>query len=64
MVRSYKGLPHLRVSEGEESKCQFTGAGYNTKNGVLHFMFNEDAPCPTAMNEEQSVSYIVRVILV
>ena len=49
---SFHQVSHLRVSEGEEIKGQFAGAGYDTKKGVLHFNFNEDAPYPTAMNEE------------
>ena len=42
---------------------ELAGAGYSAKKGVLHFNFNGDAACPTAMSEEQSDAYIVRVIL-
>ena len=30
---------------------------------MLHFSFNEDAPCPTKMTEEQSDAYMVGIIL-
>ena len=60
---AFHQVSHLRVSEGDELKGQFAGARYNIKKGVLHFNFNEDTPCPTAMSEEQSDAHIVGVIL-
>ena len=56
-------LPHLKVREGEDIKGQFAGSGYSTRKGVLYFNFNEDTPCPTAMNKDQSDAYMVGVIL-
>ena len=60
---TFHQVSHLKMSKGDNSKDQFAGAGYSTKKGVLHFNFNEDAPCPTKMTEEQSDVYIVWVIL-
>ena len=60
---AFHQVSHLRVSEEEEIKGQFAGAGYSTKKGVIHFNFNEDTQCTTAMTEEQSDAQIVGVIL-
>ena len=49
---AFHQVSHLKVSEGDEIKGQCVGAEYSTKKGVLHFNFNEDTPCPTAMTEE------------
>jgi hypothetical protein len=54
---TFHQVSHLRVSEGEEIKGQFTGAGYSTNKRVLHFNFNEDSLCPTETNEEESDAY-------
>ena len=51
---AFHEVSHLKVSKGDKIKVQFAGAGYSTKRGVLHFNFNQNAPCPTKMTEEQS----------
>ena len=55
----FQQVSHLDVSKGDKIKGQVARAGYSTKKGVLHFNFNEDTPCPTAMTGEQSSTYIV-----
>ena len=39
--------------------CQYAGAGYITKQGVVHFNVNDDAPPLKVMTEEQSDAHVV-----
>ena len=48
---AFHHVSHLKVSKGDKVKGQIAGAGYSTKKGVLHFNFNYDTLCPTAMTE-------------
>ena len=41
---------------------QYAGAGYKTKQGVVHFNVEDDAPPLNTMTEEQSDAHIVGVI--
>ena len=42
--------------------CQYAGAGYKTKQVVVHFNVEDDAPPLKTMTEEQSDAHIVGVI--
>ena len=42
--------------------CQYAGAGYKTKQGVVHVNVEDDASPLKTMTEEQSDAHIVGVI--
>ena len=42
--------------------CQYAGAGYKTKQGVVHFNVEDDSPPLKTMTEKQSDAHIVGVI--
>ena len=39
--------------------CQYAGAGYSTKQGVVHFNVGDDDPPLNMMTKEQSDAHIV-----
>ena len=49
-------------SEGDRIECQYTGAGYTTRQGVVYFNIDDDTPDPRAMSDEESDAHIVGVI--
>ena len=49
-------------SEGESIECQYTGAGYTTRQGVVHFNIDDDTPDPRAMSDKESEAHIVGVV--
>ena len=60
-IRRYKYA--MRTLEDRENiKSQYAGAGYTTKQGVVHLNVEDDAPPLKTMTEEQSDAYIVGVI--
>ena len=49
-------------SKGDLIACQYTGAGYTKRQGVVHFNIDDDTPAPRVMSDEESDSHIVGVI--
>ena len=50
------------VSKGDRIECQYTGAGYTTRQGVVHFNIDDDTPAPRAMSDEELEAHIVGII--
>ena len=48
--------------EGDRIECQYTGAGYKTRQGVVHFNIDDETLAPRAMSDEESEAHIVGVI--
>ena len=46
----------------ENINSQYAGAGYTTKQGVVHLNVEDDAPPLKTMTEEESDAYVVGVI--
>ena len=58
-------FPLIGKSSGSEVDCidfQYTGAGYTTRQGVLHFIIDDGTPAPRAMSDKESEAHIVGVI--
>ena len=49
-------------SKGDSNECQYTGAGYTTRQGFVHFNIEDDTPAPRAMTYEESEAHILGVI--
>ena len=49
-------------SKGDRIECQYTGAGYTTRQGVVHFNIDDDTLAPSGMSDEESEAHIVGVI--
>ena len=49
-------------SEGDRIERQDTGAGYTTRQGVVHLKIDDDTPAPRAMSNEESEAHTVGVI--
>ena len=45
-------------------KNRFSGARYSTKQGLINLQFDDDAPTPSKMTEDQIDAHILGVILV
>ena len=58
------GFPTVksRLTEGEELKNRFSGAGYCTKHGVIKLQMHGTAP-PPKMTESQIESHLVGVVM-
>ena len=51
-----------RGSKVDRIECQYTGAGYTTRQRVVHFNIDNDTPAPRVMSDEESDAHIVGVI--
>ena len=49
-------------NDRDSIECQYAGASYKTKQGVVHFNVGDDAPPINTMTEEQSDAHVVGVI--
>ena len=49
-------------SEGYCIECQYTGAGYTTRQRVVNFNIDDDTQDPRAMSDEELEAHIVGVI--
>ena len=50
---NYPLIGNSSVSEGDCIECQYTGAGYTKRQGVVHFNIYNDTPAPRAMSDEK-----------
>ena len=53
---------HHSDDDRDNIDCWYAGAGYSTKQGVVHFNVEDDAPPLKMMTEEQLDAHIVGVI--
>ena len=49
-------------SKGDRIECQYTGAVYTNRQGVVHINIDDETPAPIAMSDEESDAHTVGVI--